>query len=319
MTTLVMRSYAGETDLPRIVDFVNMCDAVDQLDMGTSIAELRDELSDPTLDPARDIGLWEDADGTLLGYAQLSIPSAGDDLLGFLWFKVHPSVRGSGLESEMFAWATERLRDLGRQRGLKARLRAGSITTDATRIAVLEQHGFRPTRYFVHMSRSLFEPLPDPQFPAGFSLRHLRGPEEVLAWVELFNLSFIDHWDHHDLTVEQRLHWMAESHYRPADDLIAVAPDGTLAAFCKCMVIPEQNQRTGRSEGWIALLGTRRGYRKIGLGRAMLLAGMQRLKADGLATAVLGVDTVNPTGAVGLYESVGFCGYRTFIAFAKDV
>jgi mycothiol synthase len=314
-----MRSYAGEADLPRIVDFVNMCDAAEQLDYGTSIAELRDELSDPTFDPARDIGLWEDADGMLVGYGQLSIPPSGDDLAGFLWFRAHPSVRGSGLEAEIFTWAAERVRDLARQRGLKARLRTGSVATAAERIALIEQHGFMPVRYFVHMSRSLAEPLPDPQFPAGFTLRHVTGPEDVPAWVELFNLSFIDHWDHHDLTVEQRLHWLSESHYRPQDDLIAVAPDGTFAAFCKCLVLPEQNQRTGRSEGWISLLGSRRGYRNMGLGRAMLLAGMRHLKADGLATAVLGVDTVNPTGAVGLYESVGFQPYRTLIAFAKKL
>ena len=29
--------------------------------------------------------------------------------------------------------------------------------------------------------------------------------------------------------------------------------------------------RTGHNEGWIGILGTRRGFRKMGLGRAMLL------------------------------------------------
>ncbi len=59
-------------------------------------------------------------------------------------------------------------------------------------------------------------------------------------------------------------------------------------------------QRSGRSEGWIELLGTRRGHRKIGLGRALVLAGLQRLKADGVETALLGVDGDNPTGATRL-------------------
>src|SRR3712207_8299806 len=49
-----------------------------------------------------------------------------------------------------------------------------------------------------------------------------------------------------------------------------------------------------------------RSYRKIGLGRALLLAGLHRLKADGMETAALGVDAENPTGALGLYESTGF-------------
>jgi mycothiol synthase len=184
---------------------------------------------------------------------------------------------------------------------------------------MLEQHGFRAARYLMDMTRSLADPLPEPVLPQGFTLRHLAGPEEVPAWVELFNQSFIDHWDHQQVTVEERLHWFSESHYRPEHDLIAVADDGTFAAFCKCLVNPEQNQRTGRQEGTISLLGTRRGYRKIGLGRAMVLAGLHRLKAEGLEVAKLGVDAESETGATRLYASLGFETQRTFIVFTKNV
>ncbi len=319
MTTLTTRPYAGEADLPRMVELINDCEAVDRLDQGVSIVELREELSDPTIDLTRDIRLWEDGDGMLVALGRIGIPRVDDELCGFLGFKVHPSARGNGIETEIFSWAAERMRQVGCERGAKVRLRAGSITTDAQRIGILEAHGFTPARYFTEMSCSLAAPLPDPQLPHGFTIRHLAGAEEVPAWVELFNLSFIDHWEHYDLTVEQRLHWLTESYYRPEDDLIAVADDGTFAAFCKCMVVPEQNQRTGRNEGWISLLGTRRGYRNIGLGRAMLLAGLHRLQVDGCDRALLGVDAASPTGANRLYESVGFHAYRTFAAFVKDL
>lgn len=319
MTTLTMRPYAGEADLLRIVDLLNICEAVDRLDQGTSIGEMREDLSDPTTDVQRDLALWEDADGMLAAVGRLQIPPTGDDLSGFLWFRIYPALRWShGLEAEVFGWAGERIREIGQQRGQTGSLRTGSVADNPERIAMLEQHGFRPARYFMDMARPLSEPLPEPQFPAGFTLRQLAGAEEVPAWVELFNLSFIDHWDHHDLTVEQRLHWLTESDYRPQDDLIAVAADGTFAAFCKCLISREQNQRTGRKEGWISLLGTRRGYRKLGLGRAILLAGLQRLKSEGLDTAILGVDADSPTGATRLYEAVGFRTTRTFIAFIKD-
>ncbi|HEX6288096.1 MAG TPA: GNAT family N-acetyltransferase [Herpetosiphonaceae bacterium] len=319
MATLTMRPYVGEDDLPHIVDLINACEAVDKMDFGTSIAEKREELSDPTLDLVRDVSLWADADGALIGYAQIGIPLLGDDLTGYVWFRVHPAARGCGVETEIFTWASARLREVGRQRGVTVVLRTGSISTNVDRIAMLEQHGFRPVRYFLDMTRPLSEPLPEPEFPAGFTLRHLAGPHEVPAWVDMFNLSFIDHWNHHDLTVEQRMHWLTESHYRAEDDLIAVAADGTFAAFCKCLINPEQNKRTSRHEGLISLLGTRRGYRKLGLGRAMLLAGLRRLAADGLDTALLGVDADSPTGATRLYESAGFREYRTSIAFDKAI
>ena len=66
-------------------------------------------------------------------------------------------------------------------------------------------------------------------------------------------------------------------------DLIALAPDGAFAAFCRCQIDNEDNQHNSRNEGWIDALGTRRGHLKRGLGRAMLPAGMHWLKARGSA------------------------------------
>jgi len=36
-----MRPYAGEADLEAIANLINACDAVDQLDEGISVSELR--------------------------------------------------------------------------------------------------------------------------------------------------------------------------------------------------------------------------------------------------------------------------------------
>ena len=91
------------------------------------------------------------------------------------------------------------------------------------------------------------------------------------------------------------------------------------AAFCRCEINNEDNAATGRNEGWIEVLGTRRGHRKLGLGRAMLLAGMRWLQAQGVATAVLGVDAENPTGALRLYESVGVVVANTTYTYHKDL
>jgi len=146
-----------------------------------------------------------------------------------------------------------------------------------------------------------------------------REVAEVERWVEMYNLSFIDHWGFHPLILERRLHRMADPSYKPEHDLVGVAPDGTFAGFCVCFINTTDNAATGRKEGWIAVLGTRRGYRKIGLGRAMLLAGLHLLKREGMDTGVLDVDAENPTGALRLYESVGFHVAKTDMAYRKDL
>nr|WP_293086778.1 GNAT family N-acetyltransferase [Okeania sp. SIO3B5] len=135
----------------------------------------------------------------------------------------------------------------------------------------------------------------------------------------MYNETFIDHWNFHDLTVEKLEHKMSYPDYRQDLDLVALTADGTFAAFCICFIRPEDNQRKGTREGRIADLGTRRGFRERGLGKAMLLSGMERLQDVGMDKAILGVDAENPSGANRLYESVGFRKVHTKIIYGKEL
>ena len=319
MANLSARCYAGDRDLDAIAHLINTCEEVDRLDQGTSISELQQEFNAPSLDKARDIRLWEDAKGKLIGFAQLSVTEPGEVIDGWLWFRVHPDARGGDVEAAAIAWGEVRMREVSAMQGGRVKLRTYARAEDCDRISVLASCGFKVDRYFCRMARSLSEPIPEPHFPEGFALRQFPGEQEAAAWVEMFNQSFIDHWNHHDLTVDKFKHELAKPDYRNDLDLIAVADDGTFVSFCSCEISVQQCDRTGRNEGWIACLGTRRGFRKMGLGRAMLLAGLHRLKAVGVATAILGVDTENSSGALRLYESVGFHNIRDSISYVKDV
>lgn len=315
--TMMMRPYAGESDLQPIVDLLNECEAVDRQDEGISVGELRMEFSSPSFDPARDVGLWQDGEGRLVGFGQLWVPRAGEQQDVSLWFKVHPDSRGGDLETEIIAWGLGRAREIERERGVPVSFRSGARDIDTDRQALLERHGFSVVRHFLRLARPLDEPVPEPQFPAGFTLRYVTD-EEAERWVAMYNESFVDHWNFHPWTVEVFKHRVSAAYYRPELNLLAVAPDGTFAAFDWCEINPEENERSGENEGWIGILGTRRGFRKIGLGRAMLLAGLQLLKANGVDTAKLNVDAANPTGALRLYESVGFHKAYAWIAYVKE-
>jgi mycothiol synthase len=313
-----MRSYAGEADLPMIADLLNACEAIDRLDAGTSVEELRQEFADPDWDLNRDIYLWED-ETRLLGFGAVWVLPPSENHSGFLWFNVHPTVRGSALENQILAWSEQRMREVAHERGVCVNLQTGARVGHHYRVSLLEQHGFVRERYFYRMTRSLAEPIPTAQFPEGFSVRHVDCDRDAEAWVEMFNQSFIDHWNHHPLTIAQFKHYRTEPDYNPALDRIAIAADGTFAAFFTGQIYLKDNQRNGRNEGWINVLGTRRGFRRLGLGRAMLLSGLEQLKAIGVETALLGVDSKNPSGALRLYESVGFTQLHTSISYTKEV
>lgn len=324
MTSLLLppftaRAYAGETDLPAIVELINTCNAIDQLDQAISVAELQNDLDNPDPDPVDELRLWTDVEGRLIGYSRLRVlPATTTDQEGFFNIKVHPEARYQGVEDQILSWAEATLRSVGRSLYVPLYLRTGARDIQTEQIAWLEQHGFSVVRCFYRMTRSLADPIPSPQFPAGFTVRSVQ-PEDVPAWVEMFNQTFIDHWNHHPMTVERRQRWLIHPTYDPELDQVVIAPDGTFAAFCFSLIDPEDNRWTGRQDGWIGDLGTRRGFRRLGLGRAMLLTGMHQLKAKGMDIALLGVDSQNPSGALKLYKSEGFQRQWSNFAYCKEV
>jgi len=64
-------------------------------------------------------------------------------------------------------------------------------------------------------------------------------------------------------------------------------------------------------------LFVRRPWRRRALGRALLVGSLHLLNARGLVTAGLGVDAENVSGALSLYESVGFRPYQRVVSWRK--
>lgn len=316
-TLLRPTPYQGEADLEDIAALYNACDAVDKFDQGTSPAELQEDYADPDFDQAQDLRLWRNEAGNLLALGAVWRPIPETAVQGYLTVKVHPHHRYRGLEQEIIAWGESRLLATAAGKSLPVQLDLGCYDTQVELVTLYQGQGFTPTRYFFRMRRSLADPTPELVLPAGFTLRTVDAEVDAEAWVEMFNQSFIDHWNHHDLTLRDFHYFCSLSFYRPDLNLVAVAADGTFAAFCEATIHPEDNLRSGRQEGWIGVLGTRRGFRRQGLGRAMLLAGLKTLQAAGMEMALLGVDADNPSGALGLYKSVGFTQQRRTTVFRK--
>lgn len=316
--SFISRAYDDARDLLPVAELSTLCEVSDQLDLPTTPDLLRSMFSAPPIDPQRDLRLWTDAAGRLVGFAHLELRLDEHMTDGLLWFRVHPAARGDALEDSIIAWGDERLREAGRERGQPTRLYSGTNNNDAWRIATLERLGFTPIRYFLRMDRPLDAPIAEPQLPQGFTLRCADLPREAEAWVEMYNLAFVDHWNFHPLSVERLLHVLKEPTYRADLDTLAAAPDGVLAAFCACEINPEANARDGEQVAWVQVLGTRRGFRGLGLGRALLLDGLCRVRAEGMHVARLIVDANSLTGATRIYESVGFQTARTYTRYARD-
>jgi mycothiol synthase len=69
----------------------------------------------------------------------------------------------------------------------------------------------------------------------------------------------------------------------------------------------------------IGQVGTRRPWRRRGLAGALVADTMAAAAVAGKTTATLGVDADSPTGAVGVYERVGFSVRSRFVSYHRPL
>ena len=286
------------TDRQRVIDFRRACTTRENAYDYPTAADLY-ELLEAAADQETIRGsIWEDEGGSIAAYAILAPRYCN------CYFLISPHMRSEAIATDILNWAEQQLREAGNCPSIDTPCR----DTDFARVALLERHGFvRQEVETLYMARSLAEPIPPPVFPEGFTLRQAAGEQELEAIVALHQAAF----GTQNMTVETRRAIMRNPNYIPELDLVLEAPDGMLAAFCYCTIPKEANELSGRSEGEIAIMGTSPAYQRRGLGRVMLLAGLQRLKDFGVEMATLGTSSEN-SGAHSVYFAAGFqVSYRS--------
>jgi mycothiol synthase len=317
-TKFTHRAYA-DSDVQAVTDLLNLCADTEKLDDNYAPEDLKAEFEHPKLDKTLDLQVWHDEAGNLVAFGQIWRDVTPERFDGHLYLRIHPDYTAGDLTLAVLQWAEARLKSHEAYQTLPTKLGVSCKNTQTDQKAKLEQARYVETRYAYTMERDLHQPFPLYQFPEGHTLDHVKNDEEVAKWVDVFNWSFIDHYNFHPTNFEDHKHWLKSLDYIPELDLVAVGEDGNFNAMCLGWISKSENAHRGVKEGWINTLGTRRGFRKIGLGKNMLLASMHKLKEYGMNTALLGVDTQNPTGALGLYESVGFSVRHNYITFTKQL
>ena len=231
-------------------------------------------------------------------------------LIGFAWVDNFNNLRYGwetgrllpGLEDAIFEWGLTCTPDR------EATLDAPCASHDAAQIAMLESHGFRRGEVrTLRYSRSLLEPILDSPLPGGYGLRSVRGEQEVDPLVALHRAAF----GTENMTVQERLAIMRAPGYDRAMDLLAVAPDGELAAFCICWLETPET-------GWTDPIGVHPRHQRIGLGSGILSAGLFALRERGAREARLGTSSEN-IPMQRLAESVGFAVASELLWFSREL
>jgi mycothiol synthase len=296
----VFRPFDIGRDVLPLVRLINEIEAVDQVDEGRSEAEMRESLTWPEGDPARDRVVVEEPGHPDRLIAAMTTWKASTTDRADVRVMVHPDWRRRGLGSALLARGIARAREKGAvyvSAGHDNRMRAAG--------AFLQAHGFQPTATWVQMRCDADVPLAEPVYPAGYTVRPYTEVQDVPTATDALNRGFIGHFEHRDATEAEIAHWLSGEHTRPDGIFLAFGPAGDPAGICWTEINPDHSARRGRPTGYIDSLGVVPEHRRKGLGRALLLQGMRWLRANGQTTIELDAWGENER-ALPLYEGVGF-------------
>jgi mycothiol synthase len=155
-----------------------------------------------------------------------------------------------------------------------------------------------------------------PRWPDGVTVRGFGEPGDEQAWLAVNNRSFANHPDQGGWVEETMRRRMAEPWFDPAGLLLAFDSAG-LAGSCWTKVHPATGVEPMLGE--IFVIGVDPDRQGTGLGRALVVGGLDHLAASrGCTVGILYVDAAN-AAALTLYESLGFTVHRTDRAYERAV
>ncbi|KAB1913238.1 GNAT family N-acetyltransferase [Micromonospora sp. AMSO31t] len=300
-------------DVPAILAVVHAADtfAVGYPDFDAE--DVRDALTAPFVDPARDSWLVTDPDGTAVAWAILSNPAGA----GREWVDVSVDPdRAADLRAPLLARLLDRVAERAAERGLPALTARTGVCAPETRWAgELVEAGFTRIKRYIRMTRSLADLPVEPAPPAGVTVRTLHADDEadLRLFHRIFDTAFRDTPDYEPVGFDQ---WREQlpSYGKVWDEWFLAEVDGEPAG-----ALQSSDQALDQDMGWVRTLSVLPAYRRRGVGAALLRRAFAVYAAKGRAGAGLGVDLANPTAPVTLYRSVGLTEGRWTDMYERSV
>ena len=263
---------------------------------------------EPQANPWQHIYLWDGPrpGDALRGWALLSPQWRSFDVF------VQPALRGSPLAWQMYDWAEEKITALAANQGGRDIRTMWVAERDDALIYHLERRGFgRDKGYLIQHLRWLEGSIATQELPKGFYVRRMAGEREIPSRAAASHAAFVSDMAE-DRYQARYLGFLHSPVYRPELDIVAIASDGRVAAFCNGWL--DFTNRVGLFEP----VGTHPDFQRQGLAKAILAEGMRRMMAYGMRTAIVCAEHDN-LPARRLYQSMGFQPDNRLWTYARPV
>ena len=235
-----------------------------------------------------------------------------------LIFHINPEIQNLGIDLPMQAWMKIRQLEISRAiPGEDERVYVQHCAQqDARRVQVLESCDYSAVRWFFSMSRDLND-LPQVELPQGVEVHPAMPSEYHKVW-ERANEAFSEHWGFVEPREEDYQVWREGRWFQPM--LWQVAWDGSEpVGQVENFIDSVENEKLGRLRGYTEGISVLKPYRGKGIARALIARSLRMLKELNMQEAALTVDSGNASGALGLYENMGYRTYRTLVEWRKPL
>ncbi len=152
-----------------------------------------------------------------------------------------------------------------------------------------------------------------PKLPKNVKIRQADFEKEKATWHFLLMDSFSDHYGFKQKSFQEWLEKQQEAPHQDENGVFFLEENGLPVGLLVC-----SNHRAENQGGFIDKLGVRKNFRGRGYGEMLLRWGCAYSVERGFKDIALGVDTGNETGAVALYEKVGFRPMNVWLAFSDS-
>jgi mycothiol synthase len=320
ITGLAFRRFRGEMDYPAMVAVIEGSKHTDRIDHTETVEDVAAAYRHlVNCDPYQDV-LFVEAKSKVIGFSRVWWILKSDGTRTYNHFALLlPGWRSRNIRRAMLRHNERRLREIASTHpndGARFfEVWAGDAEVDW--VSLLLDEGYKPVRYSFEMVRPNLEHIPDLSLPEGLELRPGK-PEQSRVIFKAAAEAFQDHWGASEWHDQEYERWLEQPTFNP--DLWQVAWDGNeVAGMILNFIHEKENREFNRKRGYTETICVRRPWRKKGLARALLARSFKMLKGLGMTEAALSVDAENISGALRLYESMGFRTVRRHATYRKSL
>jgi ribosomal protein S18 acetylase RimI-like enzyme len=306
-------------DLESIAGLLTAVFGYDGIPIVQTAVELEEEFVAPCCTMENDVMVMQ-LEEKIIGVAwTYFLPSESKEERCYVFGGVLPEFRQQGVGTELMTWAVQHGESLlrGTGRMLPKYLRTDVSQQNESAAQLFAKFSMKPVRFEEDVIRELNN-LPE----VNVNQKYVIVPWDSARNEEarnVKNLAFQDHWGSTPTSSELWLQMVNGSTARLDHSFFAVNQQQEIVGLLLTHRYESDDELLEKRIGWIDKLATLAEHRKQSIAKNLIAHALRSYAQSGFTHAALTVDTENPTGAYGLYASLGFELYRGTVTFERRI